>query len=113
MMKPITKAQKRKLRELASLAYERELTAALADLESRFEEWRKDEINAFDLSEWIHEFHQGPARELWSIYNELEDDLLVVRALAHGHLKRSEVDQEMDDLLAQQTKAFEQMIRKD
>jgi len=50
------KVQRRRLRELAELAYERELSRELSDLEAEFGRWRSGETNAFDLSEAIHGF---------------------------------------------------------
>jgi len=49
------KAKTHRIHELASLAYERELTNALGDLETEFARWRRGEINAFDVSAAIHD----------------------------------------------------------
>jgi Tol biopolymer transport system component len=62
-MKDPSKTVRRRLRELAGIAYERELNRELDALFKCFEAWKKDEISPFDLSENIHEFHQKPARD--------------------------------------------------
>ena len=48
------------------LTYERELAKALESLGEDFKRWRKTKISAFELSELIHKFHNGIARDLWS-----------------------------------------------
>ena len=53
------------MRKLAALAYERKLDKVLEALEKGFKRWRKNKITAFELSEIIHKFHNGPARDLW------------------------------------------------
>ncbi|MFH1581576.1 MAG: hypothetical protein ABIC39_05825 [Pseudomonadota bacterium] len=44
--KPIRK----KLRELAGLAHERELSRAIGTLGSHFTQWRRQEIDSFELN---------------------------------------------------------------
>jgi hypothetical protein len=59
------KSNRRKLRELAGVAYTRELSAELAKLEGDFGQWRSGEIDPFELSDRIHRFHDGISRDLW------------------------------------------------
>ena len=63
-----SKSLKRRIRDLAGLAYERDLGAELKQLDSDFALWRAGEINAFELSDIIHKFHDGPARQLYKQY---------------------------------------------
>ena len=86
-----TKAEKRQLRSLAAAAYERELANALAGLERSFRGWRGGEINAFDLSDDIHQFHNGVARELWKYYSNVPVDTAVATALTRGALAEDEI----------------------
>lgn len=86
-----TKVELRQLRALAGTAYERELSAALSDLAADLDAWRAQRINAFDLSDCVHEFHDGTARELWKLYNGLKPPLLVVGALERGVLTEADV----------------------
>lgn len=87
-----SKSEQRRLRELTGIAYERELGDALEDLHEEFERWRADEIYPSDLGEKVHEFHQGPSREIFSTYQTLDEDMLVARAVALGLLEREEVE---------------------
>ncbi len=86
-----SKAAKRQLRELAALAYERELSRELALLERAFQDWRQGRISPFELSDLIHRFHNGPSRELYSFYHLGDNHLAVANALGAGVLDESEV----------------------
>jgi len=86
-----TKVERRKLRELAGLAYERELSEALRELAADFAAWKGKSINAFDLTDSVHEFHNGPARELWKLYNYLKPAAIVAGAIERGVLTTSDV----------------------
>jgi hypothetical protein len=95
-----TKGQRRRLRELGGTAYERDLAAELTKVESEFKRWRDGEIDAFELSEAIHRFHQGPARELFSRYDETYLALAVAHAIHRGVLSEEEVGADIIELLA-------------
>jgi hypothetical protein len=95
-----TKSHKRRIRELAALAYERELARELGAIERGFARWRSGEINARELTDLIHGFHDGPARELYSIYNSNVDDFVVGSAIARGILSEDEAAPEIMELLA-------------
>jgi len=43
MRRDLTKAQRRRIRELAGIAYDRELSRELTDLEQEFARWRSGE----------------------------------------------------------------------
>lgn len=96
----LTKAQRRQLRELGGVAYERDLAEHLAALESEFKRWRAGEIDAFVLSEAIHQFHRAPARELFSKYGTSHLDFAVAHAIHRGVLKREEVGAEAMEILS-------------
>jgi hypothetical protein len=68
-MHELPKAARRAIRELASLAYERELVVELRKLRCDFDAWTADEMNAFELEQAIHRFHDGVARELYNRYS--------------------------------------------
>ena len=96
----LTKAQRRRIRELGGIAYERELSEHLSSLESEFKRWRASEIDGFVLSEAIHRFHQGPARGLFSKYESPYVDFAVANAIHRGVLTEDEVGAEVLEALA-------------
>ena len=105
-MEGLTKAQKRRLRELASIAHERELSGALEELETGFSEWRKGKIDSFELDERIHSFKKGPARSIWTNYDRMDAAVAVARGLGQGVLEESEVDESLRAVLARQIEYF-------
>jgi hypothetical protein len=50
---------RRLLREQAVVVHERELRRALASLAEAFRRWENGEVNSFELSDLIHEYHDG------------------------------------------------------
>lgn len=94
-----SKANKRKLRELAGLAYERELGAQLSKLESEFTRWRHGEIDPFELSDRIHRFHDGISRDLYVLYGRPSPSHSVARAVAFQVLQEAEVPSELLEAL--------------
>ncbi len=98
-MREYPKPIKRLIREYATRAYELELGRALGELEQQFVAWRSGQISAFELSEHIHTFHQGPARQLWSRYNARINDTLVAHAIVTGLLPREIIPAELLEAL--------------
>ena len=86
-----TKVERKELRRLAGVAYEREFAKALEALEGEFKRWRKNKISAFELSELIHKFHNGPARDLWSFYTTGPAELNVKHAIAKGVILKNAI----------------------
>jgi hypothetical protein len=85
---------KRELRELASQAYENELGRELRELARHFDGWREGKIDASQLTELVHQYHNGPARELWKKYNSGFVELLVAQAVVNGILQKEQVTEE-------------------
>jgi hypothetical protein len=85
------KAQRKELRRLAGVAYERELGTALAGLEAQFQEWHAGKLNVHELSNAIHQFHNGVARDLYVTYTRLEPRIAVAQAVARKILRDDEV----------------------
>ena len=90
-----TKANRRKLRELAGVAYSWELGSELSKVEEDFARWRRGEIDPFELSDRIHRFHDGISRDLYVSYRDLYPHLSVARALAYRILERTEIPPEI------------------
>jgi hypothetical protein len=93
------KMQRQRIRQLAALAHERELSRELGSVEAEFSRWRRGEIDAHELSDRIHEFHDGPARRLHSLYNGDLLDMVVGAAIARGILSEAEVPPEIVEVL--------------
>ena len=100
-MRPdLTKSQRRRIRELAGTAYDRELSRELAALEAQFGRWRRSEIDAHELNDAIHSFHHGPNRRLFLIYTGSDFDVVVASAIARGILTEEEATSEIVGLLS-------------
>ena len=98
-MAQIPKTSRKQLRELAQIAYEREMTHHLNELAEKFEKWKKNEITSSDLNELVHNFHNGTSKQLYCIYNYLDVDGVVARAIAFGFLSEKEVPGELISLI--------------
>jgi len=72
---------KRLLREYAAAAHEEELRRALLPISEAFGRWERRELDSGELSEIIHRFHQGPARDLWARYNTPHLEMVVAFAI--------------------------------
>lgn len=96
------------LRGLAGTAYERELRSELMSLHDQFHDWLKDRMDAFDLSDAVHKFHDGAARELYVVYTWGKPEMQVARAVARGVLSRDEVPEAILDQLQSLIEFFEE-----
>ena len=101
MPPPLTKKQKAELRRLAGLAHERELSAAIRELDLEFERWKNGEISVFALNERIHKFHHGISRDLYALYDSRRAELTVPGAIARDTLRQDEIDPSLLQNLAE------------
>jgi len=90
-MREPTKSVKHALRRLSAVAHEEELRRALLPVAAAFEEWRAGQLGSGELTERIHDFHQGPARELFKRYNSGPPEYAVAQAIVVGVLDRKAV----------------------
>jgi len=90
----LTKKQRKHIRELASVSYERELAAALDKLLTAFQKWKQGGMSLFDLNEEIHQYHNGTARDLYKQYATGDPDIAVLFALAKCILKIEELNED-------------------
>lgn len=96
LQEELPKPIKRALRSLSHQAHEAELRRALSELSRHFDRWKAGEIDSFELSDRIHEFHDGPNREAYLRYNSrLDLRFLVGRALREGLIERESVPREV------------------
>ena len=87
-MADTSKRIKRLLREYAASAHEEELRRALFPVAEAFKRWERRELGSEELSETIHSFHQGPARDLYVRYNTAHLEMPVAYAITTGVLDR-------------------------
>lgn len=66
-MKDFTKSERRTIRELAQIAWERELRSELLKLQASFDKMGKGELSPFDLNQEVYEFLQGVCGNFTSI----------------------------------------------
>lgn len=105
----MSKRTERRLRDLAALAHERALARALNDLFAEFERWRKGAMDAFDLNQSIHEFHNKTGRKIYSFYVGAEPRLAVAAAVRDGLLARDEVGDELLSELGAMTESLKRV----
>jgi hypothetical protein len=91
LMTDYPKHIKKQLNTLMSVAYERELTRELTQLAARFDDWRAGKIEAGELHDLIHQYHQGPGLEIYKRYDFRDVDWTVARAVALGLLSEDEI----------------------
>ena len=94
-MREPTKSVKHALRRLSAVAHEEELRRALLPVAAAFEEWRAGQLGSGELTERIHDFHQGPARELFKKYNSGPLEYAVAHAIVARVLDREVVPAEV------------------
>lgn len=94
-----SKKQRRELRALQGLAWERELGEALRSLRTDFEIWDRGEIAAIELTDRIHKFHNGQARELFNMYSGNLDNWWIGHTVAKGVIDESELSDDLHDVL--------------
>jgi len=91
---------RKQIGQLAGLAHDRELGLFLSELEEHFRDWREGRIGPSELSDFIHEFHDGWARDVFKTYTLSKRDQVVARAIGIGLLKESEVAEAIQHALA-------------
>ena len=93
------KKMRQKLRELSSLAYDRELNQKLDELYLKFQRWKNGEIDSLQLHDLIHEYHNRDVKEIWKIYNQTDTDFIVTRAWRLNILIDDEIPADVKDVL--------------
>ncbi len=101
-----SKKQRKEMRELQGLAWQRELEEELGSLENLFSSWREGAIDAFQLSDQIHKFHNGASRDLYTRYSGNHYDITVPGAVANGKIDESEVSKELLEILSDDIEHF-------
>lgn len=99
-MSDMTKSQKKYLRQLAKDCYEKEMSLALESLSENFKQWEAKEISTWDLNDKIHDHHNSTARDLWKVYENLNDSRAALsQAVVKGIIKIEDVQENCRPLL--------------
>lgn len=106
-MADISKRVKRLLRDCAAAGHEEELRRALLPIAEAFKRWAEGGLGSGELSELIHRFHQGPARDLYLRYNTNHLEAAVAYAIVTGVLGREAVPVEVLDHVAGMIQFYE------
>jgi hypothetical protein len=77
-----------------------ELDAELSTLAASFDQWKPGAIGPRELSDRIHTFHHGAARELYGLYTRVHPPQLVARAVGLHVLSDTEVPPPLLEALA-------------
>ena len=77
MNRDIGRRHRRVLSQLANSAWDRERSVELTTLAASFDEWEAGLPSPQELSERIHTFHHGPARDLCALYTRVRPSQLV------------------------------------
>jgi len=102
-----TKSERRLLREAAGYAWEAELGVELMKLLQEFHSWREGRLNVFELSDRIHRFHDGAARELYGRYtSDQAVPWITVRAVALGLVSEDRLGASLTTKLAHEIEEF-------
>jgi hypothetical protein len=97
------KSEYSKMREamldLANLAYERELRRELSRVQRHIDQYRERESKFFNLHDIRLKFYREASDEIWHLYDRLEPDKAVERAVALGLLAADEVPDDIQHTL--------------
>ena len=99
---------KRLLREYAGAAHEEDLRRALLPVAEAFKRWERREVDSGELTEILHRFHQGPARDLWVRYNTAHLEMVVAFAITTWVLSRDAIPAELLAHLAGAMRFYEE-----
>jgi len=84
-----------KMSNLANLAYERELNRELSRVQRHIDLYRERESKFFNLNEIRFKFYREKSDEIWRLYNRLEPDKAIERAVALGLLNDEEIPEDI------------------
>jgi len=81
----------KQMRELAQLAYERDLSRCIDVLHAQMSEWKDGRMTVWDIEQSIHEFHNKIARSLYRSYAMNDTFLAVAFGVAQGVLSLNDI----------------------
>ncbi len=102
-METLSKHLRKLLRQAAAEAHRRALDRELQLLHAAFEQWRRGALSGFELSDRIHQFHQGPNRELFLRYANGDPEFAVAGAVQDGILQLEELHPDLRPVIGRFT----------
>ena len=69
MQGEFTRSEKKRIRQLAGLAWDRGLRIELRKIAVAIEEMESGRLTPFDVTDLIHRFHNGAARDLYKQFS--------------------------------------------
>jgi hypothetical protein len=106
-MQEVPKRIKRLVREWAGIAHDRDLRKALSELRVQFDRWERGDIDAFELNDLVHRFHEDASREIWKRYATTHLEPAVASAVAVGVLRKEELPEELVQHIARMIEFYE------
>ena len=91
----------KQLRELAQVAYERDLSRCIDELHSQMADWKNGQMTVWDIEQSIHEFHNKIARSLYRSYAQTDSILAVAIGIAQGVIVLADAPEEVREQLQQ------------
>ena len=79
------------MKELAQLAYERDLSRCIDVIHAQMAEWKDGKMTVWDIEQSIHEFHNKIARSLYRSYAMTDAFLAVAFGVAQGMLSLDDI----------------------
>lgn len=98
MQGDFTKSEIMRIRQLAHLAWDRELRIELQKIGAAIEEMESGRLTPFDVTDRIHKFHDGAARDLYKQFSISLPWLAVCRAHLDGVLTDDDVSDAGDEI---------------
>jgi len=81
----------KRMKELAQLAYERDLSRCIDVLHAQMNEWKDGKMTVWDIEQTIHEYHDKIARSLYRSYAMTDTFLAVAFGVAQGVLSLDDI----------------------
>jgi hypothetical protein len=93
-----SKADRKLIRKLAGIAWERQLRDELAKIGRIISEMASGDLSPFDASKQLHDFHNGISRELYNLYSASDPWFAVCRAHYYGVLNDNDIADASDNV---------------
>ena len=98
MRRDVTKSERKKIRQLAGIVWERELRHEIQKIANAICKMDAAELSPFDVNDRIHKFHTGISRELYNRYSGSDPWFAVCRARLDGVLTDGDLADASDSL---------------